>query len=341
MGRNVILAARWGCFAAIALTLSACVSTSFRDAVGQFGTLTKAAATAQNARLDALAADETERIHNDLAVRRVDLRFSADCVDLINLPQRLEDVEPNVPPCRLIEQRGDPNAPVKPVETVSYNHIRALSAALADYSNNLILLAADSTTDRKTFATSVSGLATSLGGLDGALRKATSAEPATSTKTLDGIGALIGKAGGLVLAAERARVLKQIVQQADPLVQEAVAILADVDNRLGVYDMANRARALSAARIEASNLAHDPSASSAQIRAAQDELFAKFTAYSAGAAEQRHYAAIGAAHHKLALAARAGASPAELQEAIEAVLDLASATSDLISKPKPTDAGGK
>jgi len=298
-------------------TLSGCINTAYRDSVGQFGALTKASVAVQDQRLTALTADENERIHAALAANRTDLRLSPDCA-LLLLPPDPAATAPRAP-CTLVDVTG------KPVEAVpTYSNIKALGQALSAYSDNLILLAADTTTDREAFSASVTGLATSLGNLDGAIRKATGAPPGTSGAKIGAIAAVVAKAGGLFLAAERGRVLKKIVIAGDPLVQEATGILADVDDRLGLYDSTGLLQAATAAQTDASRLAASGAPPEA-LRAVQDALFARVADYKARSGEQQRYLAIGVAHAKLAEAARSG-NTIDFEAAISAVIDLAGVT---------------
>jgi len=310
------------------LCLGGCINTAYRDSVGQFGTLTKASVAVQDQRLTALTADENERIHKALADNHVDLSLAPECALLLLPP----DPTARPAPCSLVDAAG------RPVEQVpTYAHIKALGQALSDYSDNLILLAADTTKDQAAFSQSVTGLASSLGNLDGAIRKATGAPASTSSAKIGAIAAVVAKAGRLFLAAERGRVLKKIIIAGDPLVQEATGILADVDDRLGLYDSAGLLQAANAAKVTVSRLAA-AGAPPAELRAAQDALFARVADYNARASEQERYAAIGAAHAKLAEAARSG-NTIDFEAAIDAVLDLASVTSSAVDALKTKKEG--
>jgi len=305
--------------------LSGCINTAYRDSIGQFGTLTKESVAIQNQRLSALAAAESERIHQSLADNHVDLRLSPECTQLLLPPDPAATALPA--PCTLVDATG------KPIEKIpTYSNIKALDQALSDYSDNLILLAADTTKDQAAFSDSVTGLATSLGNLDGAIRKATGAPPGTSGAKIGAIAAVVAKAGGLFLAAERARVLKKIIIAGDPLVQEATGILADVDDRLNLYDSVGLLQAANAAQTAASRLAA-ASAPPADLRAAQDALFARVADFNARGTEQQRYLAIGKAHAKLAEAARTG-NTIDFEAAISAVIDLASVTNSAVDALK-------
>ena len=106
----------------IAATLTGCINTAYRDSVGEFGTLTKASVAVQDQRLTALAAAESERIHQALADNHVDLRLSPQCAQLLLAP----DPSPTAPlaPCTLIDATG------KPIEKIpTYSNIKALDQA--------------------------------------------------------------------------------------------------------------------------------------------------------------------------------------------------------------------
>jgi hypothetical protein len=316
--------------AAATALLSGCINTTYRDSIGQFGTLTKESVAIQDQRLTALTAAESERIHAALAADHVDLRLSSNCALLLLPPDPTATTRPA--PCTLVDASG------KPVEQVpTYANIKALDQALSDYSDNLILLAADTTKDQAAFSESVTGLATSLGNLDGAVRKATGAAPSTSGAKIGAIAAVVAKAGGLFLAAERGRVLKKIIIAGDPLVQEATGILADVDDRLNLYDSVGLLQAANAAQADASRLAAT-SAPLAELRAAQDALFARVADFNARSGEQQRYVAIGKAHAKLAEAARTG-NTIDFEAAISAVIELASVTNGAVDALKPKKEG--
>lgn len=295
-----------------AAMLSACINPAFRDSVGEYGTLTKAAAAQQNARVAAVAADEEERIRAGLAESRADLRL--DGCD----PDGAGDPDGAPSECRLVLRGG---AAIE--EAPSFANIAALTGALSGYADNLILLAADPKDDQLKFSQSMSGLATSLGELDGAVRKAAGDGPGNAAPKLDAIASLIAQGGNLYFAQRRAAALKRIVVSADPLVQSATRLLSGVDGQLLSYYRNDLYKSVQAAQGNATRLANTPGAGTQDIRAAQDALFAKVAAYKALGSDTLRFKAIGEAHGSLAAAARRGASAGEMEAAIEAVLQLA------------------
>jgi hypothetical protein len=78
-----------------------------------------------------------------------------------------------------------------------------------------------------------------------------------------------------------------------------------------------------------------PPADPDTVRRAQDALFAAVEKYNGYRSDRRRFLAIGEAHTKLVEAARAGASLKELQEALEAVLDLASTVHETVKVLQP------
>jgi hypothetical protein len=301
--------------ALFAFALSACVNPAFRESIGEYGALTKAAAAQQNARVAAIAADEEERIRADLAERRADLRLKPDCAARL-----LTDPAGGgaAPQCALVEVGG------KPIEQApGFANVIALTAALSNYADQLIALAADSSQDQAAFTQSVTGLATAVGGLDGAIRTATGAAAGQDGARINAVASLLAEAGNLYFAQRRAAVLKQVVIAADPTVQAAANLLSGVDDRVQLYYRAELASALLKAQDHASAVASSPTSTVADVRAAQDALFEQLAAYNSQGADTLRFRAIGEAHSKLARAAQAGASPGELKAAIEAIVHLA------------------
>lgn len=318
-----------------ALLLSACVNPAFRQSIGEYGALTKAAAAQQNARVTQIAAEEAERIRSDLAARRVDLRLKPDCAARL-----LTDPSGGgaAPVCGLVEVGGKPIA-----QAPGFANVIALTGALSDYADQLIALAADSTQDQAAFAQSVTALGTAVGGLDGAVRTATGAKAGTDSPRIGAVAGLLAETGSLYFAQRRAAVLKRIVIAADPVVQSATGLLSGADERVQLYYRSELAAALLQAQDHASAVANDPASSVADVRAAQDALFAQVDAYNAQGADTLRFQAIGEAHAKLAQAARAGASPAELKTAIEAIVQLAGtadSTLKALKDQKPAKGGG-
>jgi hypothetical protein len=298
-----------------ALFLTACVNPAFRESIGEYGALTKAAAAQQNARIAAVAAEEEERIRSGLAENRVDLRLKPDCAArLLTDPAGGGEA----PTCTLVAQGG------KEIEQApGFANILALTGALSDYADNLVALAADSTADQAAFAQAVQSLGTSVGNLDGAVRAATRAPPGQDGAKIGAVAALLADAGNLYFAQRRAAALKRIVIASDPVVQDATRLLSGVDDRLQLYYRSELASVLLSAQANASAVAGTPSSSTQDVRAAQDALFQALAAYNNQGADTLRYKAIGEAHGKLAAAARRGASPAELRDAISAVVQLA------------------
>lgn len=312
---------------ATALALSGCSTGRFTQAAGEFGTQTRTAAQLQNQRLVAVAADEKERFRQGLADAAADLRI-ADCARTLaaGVPDAQEAAEKPVRRCRVVLRSGPGQFGELPPDT-RFDNITALNTALVNYAEGLERLAADATKDKEAFTGSVVRLATSLGGLDGAVRKVAEngkddAGAATDKARLSAIGTLVAKAGNLYFAARRQAALKEIIIAGDPLVQRATAILGDADSQLDLYDRVP----LYAAVIEAQQQADAARSGgdAAAIRKAQDRLFAAVEAFNGYRLDRSRFAAIAAAHARLVEAARSGASAAELQQAIVAVLDLAS-----------------
>lgn len=313
-GRTLILTAT------AAMIVSGCVSPVFRETVGQFGTLTKTTTAAQNARLAAITANERERIRVGLAEQGAELRLDAGCGLLVPT----DPANPRYTPCRLLT--GGQPIP----EAVRYESIAALSTALSNYGESLIALAADSTADQTAFANALGGMATSVSGLDTAIRKVAGASASTIGGPLGAVATLLGRLGNLYFAAERGRVLRQIIRDADPLVQRAVRLLTGADAGIDLYDRTNLFRQLREAESKVAELARDHAPAS-RMRVAQDTLVDRVAAYNTYSAGIRHFQAIGAAHTRLLEASREGLSAAELQAAFEAIIQVFNAADEAVT----------
>lgn len=305
---------------AASLALAGCVNPAFRETTGQLGAITKATVSQQNERLAAIAADEAERIRAELAANRRQLVLDPACgleVALDGPP-----AEPG-PECKLLISGAAP-APIE--QAPRYQNILDLSDALNLYADGLIALAADASEDEAAFAKSLSGLASSLGTLDGAIQKATGAKAADRSDKYGAVATLVAEAGSLYFAHQRNRALKRIVLAGDPLVQEAVVLLSGAGAGIDLYGREALLRKLTAAQRRAQDTAADPGQSVEAVRAAQDKLFAALAAYNSYGSDRRRFGEVGIAHGKLAAAARSGASLAEMKAAVEAVVKLASTT---------------
>ena len=322
--------------AALAGLLSGCATATFTQAAGQFGVVTKAATDAQSARLATVSADENERIHTRLAQDRVELRLSPDCAARLALDQAGLTGDAAAKPLCTLTGKGGAVLETTP----KFANIDALGGALNDYAGNLILLAADSSADEAAFAASFARLGTSIGALDGAIRKATKAGGETPSAQLAASASLIGQVGTLYLRARRYQALKRIILAADPVVQRATRILGQADDALGLYDQSGLGAHLEEASV-AATLAASSGAPEADVRAAQDAAFAALDQYNAATEERAQFKAMGEAHAKLAAAARRGASAADLVVAINGILDLASTVSATAAAFKKPVAGGR
>lgn len=303
--------------AGCALLLGGCTVDRYRGAAAQFGELTSAATAEHSRRLSEVVAAEDEHFRQGLADNRVSLRWQG-CAALMALP---EDgaAPPDPRQCRLMVLDNGTLRPLPP--KIELSSILALDAALDSYAQSLVLLASDTTADNQRFANSLGSLATSLGDLDGAIRKARGQSAGNSTPKLQAIAGLVAQVGNLYLNGKRAAALKRIIIEGDPLVKEAVGLLAETDSHLKLYEQSGAYDMLREAQVEADAAVStgDP----AQIRPAQDRLFLAVDTYRNTFSDHERFAAIGKAHDKLVAAAHKGASLKELEAAIESLITLA------------------
>lgn len=305
----------------LAAMAAGCTTDRFVPLAAEFGTLTREAAEQQSERLAIVTAEERERLRAGLAERGADLRVE-DCARAIaGARVASTGVLPDPPArCRVIERQATGTFAELP-GNLQLPAIAALNGALQSYAEGLIVLAADTTEQQAAFGEAAAQLASAIGELDGAVRAATGAESGADPARVDAAGTLLGRIGNAYLSARRQAVLRRLIVEADPLVAQATGLLGGADGALDLYDSVALYAAIErAAEAAAAARAAGDAAALAEQQAA---LFDAVDAYNAFPAEQARYAAIGAAHARLAAAAEAGASPAELASAATAVIGLA------------------
>lgn len=282
--------------------------------VAAFGALTTEAVDGQKVKLATFSKAETERIKAKLARDKVELTYSPGCVAVVHTTVAADD-------CFVMEISG------KPVET-AYDavHVIALGEALAEYAAQLGQLAADSSKDGQAFGTSLTGLATSVGQLDAALAGIANTKPVVAQGQLGALATVAAEVGKLYLRQQRASALRKIIIAAHPFVQEATTLLSRADGALRGYDLSMRFNEM----VRAQGALGEAIAANSGIGPKQEAFVRSFEGFRQAAASEDVFLRLGAAHGKLADAARAGASVADmaayLTELTQAAKAIAQAT---------------
>lgn len=284
--------------ALVVVLLAGCASGKLAGAVPAFGTATSAAVKVQQEQLVAFTNQEAERIKQDLARDRVALGYSDGCGRLTDPRAKAED-------CYLVGTTGTA------IETPFVaSNVVALGNALVAYADALGQLAADSRKDADAFSKSLTDLAASVGGLNGAVSKVTSVSK-ISPAQLGAVASIVGKVGNLYFEHQRATALRRIIVASDPFVQEATAVLAAADEALR-----RNSTAQAFIRLEVASNALEESIEAGQgaqaLRPKQDAVFTEFAALRQRAAMRNGFVLLGDTHHDLAAVARSGASFEEM-----------------------------
>jgi hypothetical protein len=304
---------------ALALSLSACVGSTFTNSVSKFSEVTRDSVERQSDALETIASDERERVATELAEDQVVLRVPAACL--------AQAIDPDAPAC--VVERFDGQPLEQPSE---FRHILALGDALVEYSDNLALLSSDSSEDRANFKRALIEAASAASGLDGALREALHAEGQTvDPSKASALASIVGDLGGLYLQHRRTRALKSIIVETDPVVQRAAALLAEAHSMERLYDYPGlvadvRRKSTALRRLQANG------GSQADWRQAQDELFAAVGTLNRTTQAPNIMAAIGKAHGGLRQAAESGATAEDMKAAVAAILEVA----ESVAKEYPT-----
>ena len=305
---------------ASALVLSGCISPAFRESVGQFGAATKAAVTAQTSQLTEVIASEREKIRNELATNGVALERDPNCAaTLIRPPSRENAVAPppDVPDCRLLQHGGGSLR-----EEPRFENIAALGNALTAYSDSLIALAADTTESRAAFSASLASLATSAGNLNNAIRVASGKAETDLSAPLGAIAGLVAELGNLYFAAERNRVLRRVITEGEPIIRRAIEVLTETAGYAAQVQRSDRWAEFTTAHRAATDLT-DRGVRGPELRTAQDLLFERLDSFNRSTTNARLFLQMATAHRELVRAAGRGASAADIQRALEAVIQLA------------------
>lgn len=228
------------CAAALVALMSGCVSPQYRAAVAKFGTETDALMSAQSKQIETISDLETTRLREKIVSGKVRLGLNEDCFEE-------RDANGEYPECQLINAETG--------QAVVYHYelrdVVDLQDALARYGNNLAELSGAAEDDKDAFAAAVSDLGASIGKLDATIAKVAKTERVGSDEKIGTIASIIGSLGKLAFAYQRQHALKRIIIATDPLVTEAMDMLAQSDaeatdyKRLGAINHASDARAKS------------------------------------------------------------------------------------------------
>lgn len=296
---------------ASALVLSGCISPAFRESVGQFGAATKAAMTGEAERLGRVRESEVNRQRDEVARSGANLEVerTPDCTALRQGQGTGE--------CRLV--RGDGVALRRIVQ--SANTI-ALGNALANYSDSLVALAADSTADQAAFTNSVTAVGTSLSNLNNAIRAATGAPEEDLSAPVGAIARLVAELGNLYFQHRRNVVLRRVITEGAPAVSRAIGLMRRAATAAAGYERALLNARLLAAEAHDDDVMGRPADLEAR-REAQRGLFESVNALNRYDTRLRLFHTLSEAHDKLVAAARSGASSAEILAALQAAIQLA------------------
>lgn len=308
-------------FAVILLVvLAGCSRSEFRASVQGFDTTTQAAVSAQRKQLDTVLEKEADSYRQRLAETYPNIQ-AIGCANVF-----APDFDPDN--CRIV--RAENGQLIDVSEPFSAPNIRSLQTALLDFTGSLAALAADFDKEESAFKKSMTNLAISIGKLDGTTSKLGMPSVVDQQK-LNAIATIVGEAGVLFFEQSRVRTLTQLVIEGEPVVQNAVGYLSNADQAIYTFRLNE-----GLARLEAANAAVSEAAESGAnarvVRQRHDRLFSDYEAVKVLIAERGRdpFGALGDSYAKLVEAAQAGASAAEVREAIVSLVQTAAVVSEAI-----------
>ena len=297
-----------------------CVSTSYRDTVAEFGTVTRTAVDQQSAGLRAIIDAEDKEIRNDLAEGRVDLVLPGGCITSVVAGTKAN--------CDITRADG------KELRTApKFAHVLKLGNSLGNYSEAIGELARESGEDRKAFNEALVGAAGAASELDGALRAAAEMEGNTLPPDKLGIFAgIVGDVGGLLMERQRVRALKDLIIEADPVVQQTVDALEAAYAAERAYNISDRASQVQDLQTQLRRVNADPKSSLAQRLKAQQKFIEATQTFAALSNSTARFKPIGVAHAALRDAASRSATEEDLKAGIKAVLAVAQSVGEAAPK---------
>ena len=307
------------------LFVTGCISTAYRDSVAEFGAAAEAAVELQSTNLKAIIDAENAVIRRQLAEARVDLIISGECIEAVLAEGSIREI---VSVCSVMEGDG-----AKLRAAPDFAHILKLGGALGSYSASIAQLATDSSEDRAAFKISLTGAASAASQLDGALRTALEVEgkPLPEEK-LGVLAGIVGDIGGLLMEKQRVNALKQIIIEADPIVQQSIQTLHAAYLAEQSYNLTDRTRELRDSQQELSRLNADETSTIEQRLAAQAKFIEIAENYVQLANARDRFSKIGAAHAALAKAAGDQATKDDIKAGIEAVFEVSKSVGEAVPK---------
>ena len=309
--------------AGVALALCGCAAEPFRTAVQSFASTTVAASDQLEVMQSKHRGRRTEEIRANLAEERARLVPDPDTCQPLATP----DYKPSA--CRVLVNGQEPVP-----QAFDAPAVVELRAALANYATNLGVLAGAATEDSAAFREAAAGLTTSFGTLTNTISN--SRLPLTidiEENDLGAVATIIGEIGVLYFEYQRVAMMREIIKETDPAVQDATEILADA---AGVWAKSENEAFLSKFRRETEKLDdlvrkenEGSKVTDAAFSVQQVSVLNAHATYTTDvlpvAQSQSAFVELGNAHAELAAAARAGGSREDVISALQRIAAAAAA----------------
>lgn len=307
---------------AVVLAAAGCTSKNLSASVVAFDTSVGKAVERYNEQLDRVVELHTAEVRDALADENAKLVTTGCDVLLIEYSPALAS------DCVVVKVENGAPAPVD-ANPVRVANLKALAAALADYSGALTLLVADPGEDRAAFRDALANLATTIGDLQGQAERA-GGKVLVDRESLTAISGLFAEAGGLYFERRRSETLREAIEAAHPFVVGATEVLGQSSREASTALLARTvAQDLNEAEREMVRVAN-AAPSRGAVKSAQDRVFEAHREYLDAASTLSSFASVREAHEAMLNAARSGLAAEDLIVLAEKLTILASRVDETI-----------
>lgn len=298
---------------------TACTSNAYLKTVGAFGDQVEKNITARSALIEDINQAEFDKTLAQLAQDRTGLGLSSGCTSFIAAGIVAPEVKPD---CAIVTVANAAKGTQS--EAVTYGleikNTQRLAAALGKYAGSLKALAGVGASEEEALTDGYAGLGKSIVDLNAAVGEFSDKSLVNDERT-GIIAGLIGELQVAIFDYERSRLLRRLIVETDPAVQEATAFL-QTSTEAGAlkFNTTLYQRAVAATR-KAQNDAANPQVSKANLEKSQRAAFKAVETLKSQSRPLAKFSDIAEAHSKLAAASKSG-DLESLRSALSKILTL-------------------
>jgi len=300
--------------------LAGCASDKLVQSTAAFGTATSNAVNSQQEELSIYRTSKLEEAKSLYASRQISIGISDTCVEALAAEKPNETIKL----CNVIPREEIPDfVPVYEPTTIP-----KLATALKNYADALVLLSGDFKSDEEKLLVALTGIASNIKTLDLTLAEFNNDSGGElDNDRVDAIVALVATAANASFQIQRDKVLVDLLQESDPLVQETTKTLSLAMEEIKLLRNATTFQALNDAVAEHENARI--TVSGKKLRAINDTVFERLSEFKQAILISNPYPAIGTAHTQLVSASKSNFSIKENSRFIKTLISLVESSANL------------